>query len=83
MDYLKAVNNLNEELYERSGETEATFIYWTNGFVDCIKFGELWLWDSENDDRDWIEDKNDYEPFEPFIKRMFNEEVEKLHKLKF
>lgn len=82
MDYLKAVNNLNEELYERFGETESTFIYWTNGFVDCIKFGEIWLWNSEDDGRDWLEDKNDYEPFEPFIKRTFNKEVEKLAKLK-
>jgi len=41
------------------------------------------IWNSEMDDREWIEEKNDYEPFEPFIKRTFNTWVNKLHSLKF
>jgi hypothetical protein len=69
--------------YVRFGETEVNFSYSTNGYVECILFGETMIWDSEMDDREWIEEKNDYEPFEPFIKRTFNTWVDKLHSLKF
>ncbi len=80
---IKLVSELNAELYERFGETEANFSYSTNGYVECILFGEAMIWNSEMDDREWIEEKNDYEPFEPFIKRTFNTWVDKLHSLKF
>ena len=83
MDYLKLINELNEELYERVGETEFDFNYSTNGYVDIINMGNIMLWNSENDEREYIEDKNDYEPMKPFIKRMLNTEIDKLVMLKF
>ena len=83
MDYAEIINELNEELYDKAGETDRDFSYSTNGYIDIISFGEIQIWNSEIDDREWIEEKNDYEPFKPFIKRVFNEELDKLARLKF
>ena len=82
MEYLDIVNELNNELYEKFGETEYDFNYSTNGYVNIISFGNLQLWSSEMDDRKWIEEKNNYEPLKPFIKLLFNKEIEKLARLK-
>lgn len=40
------------------------------------------LWNSEMEVGEWVEEKNDYEPFEPFIRRVFNEYLDKMHTLK-
>ena len=39
------------------------------------------LWNSEMDDRKFIEDKNDYEDFKPYITKVFNNYVKKMHGL--
>ena len=88
VDYLEIINELNEELCEKvNNEIERLvgrdFNYSTNGYIDIINFGEIMIWNSEMDEREWIEDKNDYEPFKPFINRRHNEEIEKLQLLKF
>ena len=82
IDYVKLINELNEELYEKFGQTEYTFNYTTDGEVDMIAFGNIQLWNSEMDDREWIKEKDDYEPLKPFIKLLFNKELDKLSKLK-
>ena len=82
MDYTELVRELNAELYEKYGETEKLFEYSTNGFVEAISFDGVLLWNSEMEGREWIEEKNDYEPFEPYIRRIFNEYLDKMHKLK-
>ena len=82
-DYIEIVRELNTELYERFGEFEHNFSYATNGFVDCITFNDHLIWDSENDEREWLDDKNEYEPFIPFLKRVFNEYADSIMELKF
>jgi len=77
------VSELNQELYDRFGEVESAFMYSTNGYAEVVSFNESVIWCSEMDDREFNEEKNGYEPFEPFIKRQFNEYVDKLSKLKF
>ena len=69
MNYLKLVEELNQEIYDKHGETEEQFFYTTNWCVAVIGFGDIILWNSEDDRRKWIEKKNDYEPIKPFIKR--------------
>ena len=83
MDYTELVRELNTELYERFGEIEKGFEYSTNGFIYSISFDGVLLWNSEMDEREWIEGNNDYEPFVPFIKRIFNKYIDKMHTLKF
>ena len=83
MNYLEIINELNEEMYKEVGETDRVFYYSINGYVDVISFGEIDIWNSEMDDRVWIEEKNDYEPFMPFIKRTYNKEMDRLQLFKF
>ncbi len=82
MNYTEFVRELNTELYERFGEVEKGFEYSTTGFVDAISFDGVLLWNSEMEVREWIEEKNDYEPFEPFIRRIYNEYIDTMYKLK-
>ena len=81
-NYTEIVRELNVELYEKFDEVEKYFEYSTNGFVDTISFEGVLLWNSEMDVREWIEENNDYEPFELFIRRIFNEHLNKMSRLK-
>ena len=83
MNYLEIINELNQELYEKVGEIGRDFNYSTNGYVDIVNFGEIMIWSSEMDEREWEWMNDDYEPFKPFIKRMYNQEIEKLQLFKF
>lgn len=84
MDYIKIIEELNAELYDRFGEVEFgfEFEYSTNGYIDIISFNSAPLWNSELDDREWIEEKNEYEPFEPYIRKVFNNYIDKMRLLK-
>ena len=82
-NFIEIIKELNIILYEQFDETEVTFEYRTNGFVDIITLAGIDIWDSEHDDREWNEEVNDYEPFLPFIKREFNKRIDKLNSLKF
>ncbi len=81
MNYLEIINELNQELYEKVGEIGRDFSYSTNGYVDIVNFGEIMIWNSEMDEREWIEEKNDYEPMKPFLKRILAQEVYELEKI--
>jgi len=83
IDFTEIVRELNISLYEQHYETEVGFEYCTNGFMSSISIGGFNIWNSEDDDREWIEEENDYEPFLPFIKNKFNELTDKLISLKF
>ena len=80
-EYLQIIDELNQELYEKLGETDWEFSYSTNGYVHIIKFGEIVIWNSEDDEREWIEEKNDYEPMKPFLKRILAQGVYELKKI--
>ncbi len=41
--------------------------YITDGDIDIIKFNDYVLWDSEMDEREWIEEYDNYEPLKPYI----------------
>lgn len=84
-EFLEAVNDLNQKLYEKFGDDyhyERQFNYTTNGYCDIINFGEIMVYCSELDEREWIEEKDDYEPLKPFLKRMLSQEIDKLIEVK-
>lgn len=81
LGFIEVTNDLNQELYEKHGECENHFWYSTDGYVDSFGFGDIMLWNSEMDDRQFIEDKNDYEDFKPYITKVFNDYVKKMHGL--
>jgi hypothetical protein len=83
MDYIKLVQELNDEMYDKIGENYRQFSFTTSGYVEIIAFGEIQIWCSEDSSRKWLTKTKDYEPFKPFIKRMYKEEMKKLQSFKF
>ena len=81
LGFIEVANDLNQELYEKHGECENQFWYSTTGCIDSFGFGDITLWNSEMDDRQFIDDKNNYEEFKPYITKLFNRYIEKLHEL--
>ncbi len=82
-EMLKVVEELNQDFYEVDNNTVHTFGLLLTGSFQAVLFNEDILWHSENDTREYREATDDYEPFLPFIKRIFNEYVEDLNKFKF
>jgi hypothetical protein len=68
-------------MYERHDELEERFYYSTDGHADIFGFGDIMLWNSEDDGRKFIEENNDYEDFKPYIINIFNEWREKINGL--
>ena len=44
---------------------------------------DVHLWDSENDERTFNEETNNYEPLLPYIKAKFNQYADLIYKLKY
>ena len=81
MDFKKIVEELNSDLYKKAGDNpEEVYYYQLYGYVDIIGFGQIILWNSENEEREWNDLKNDYEPMVPYIKRTLNKYGKKLQK---
>lgn len=72
---IEVVDALNELIWGENAEHEKNFDihfkYVYNGIWEEIWFEELMLWCSEMDDRDWIEELNDYEDLLQYCKREF------------
>ena len=86
INFVEIVRELNTELYDRFGETGFGFNYFefhTTGFSDIITIAGIDVWNSENENREWDEETQDYEPFIPFIKKEFNIKADMLNSLKF
>jgi len=72
---IELVRELNYQLddqYEgKNHDNEPYFDFWTDGTCEAIKFGELIFWNSEDDDREWIEKEGDvpahYEDMKTFL----------------
>jgi len=70
LGYLELVGELNDEMYNIHGDdTMEQWFYTSSGYIDIIGFGDIVLWNSEDNERKWIEKKNDYEPMIPFLKK--------------
>lgn len=74
------VDNLNEVIPEEYAWNLFSLHYST--YWSSIRFGEMILWDSDNDEREYIEEKDDYEDLEQFVIKKFVSNVDSLLKLK-
>ena len=43
------------------------------GWDTLVKFGGVVIWHDDNDEREWIEKKSDYEPLDGFLRKRINE----------
>ncbi|HDZ25766.1 hypothetical protein LCGC14_1796160 [marine sediment metagenome] len=84
---LKAIGSINQEIYdffeEKYSETFPILELQTDGFYIIINFmGNYRLWFSEEDEREFDEDKNDYEPFEPYLRRETQKIIDQIGSIK-
>lgn len=84
-NYLNIVQELNQLIFDQSEKLAEVycFIYHTNGYLHSITFNEEIIWNSENDEREYIELIDEYEDLLPFIKRQFANMINDLNKLQF
>lgn len=52
------------------------FSYSSCGFIYSIKFNDFILWDGDSDERQWIDQNNDYEDLYEFCVRMFKNYID-------
>jgi hypothetical protein len=82
-DCVDLVMTLNQELFENFGDEVPNFFeYQTDGHSHIIKFAGTVLWNSEDDERLYLDESDSYEPLEPFVRREFNRLMESIKKLK-
>lgn len=75
MNYTKLVQELNESLYLKYNDDSSPFTYNTNGYSHIIKYCDIILWFSEQDERKFNEEENDYEPLDLYVINKFNEYI--------
>ena len=80
-DFITIVNELNDDIGDELENSQHSFNYTSNGYEDIILFNEQLLWCSENEDRKFIEETNEYEPLLPYLKNKFNDYVNELNKI--
>jgi len=78
------LNNKIQDKYNKIKTDQENYIGYTTGcHVEWVSWSDIQLWSSEDDGgRKFDEYSNTAEPFDKFIKRRFNEEVDKMSKLK-
>lgn len=77
----EAVNNIEADIFESTGGVEYFNICLrTNGFIQIVEFCRIRLWDSEEDERAYLDenDENKREPIEDCLRRRLKEELAKL-----
>ena len=76
-----AVSNINMDLQEDEKEDEIYLEIHTNGFCIVVKFLGEQIWSSENEDRNFDDDANEWEPLEPFLRKKCKDLIIKISKL--
>lgn len=88
---IDVVELLNEKLSQSTDyDFMNYFTYTTTGMHESITLYayvldfeiKIDIWDSESDNRKFIEEVNDYEPLEDFILKTLNDCIKKLQELK-
>lgn len=80
MNNVDIVAEINEEIIdilEKSGFDLPDHYFFpldyvTDGYYELIRFIHIDIWSSENDERDWSEDCDDFEPLKPFLWKQIN-----------
>lgn len=80
------VETLNQEMFEKYGEDisqQFMFSITSTGYFISLNFLDQLVWNTEEDGREWIEGKSEYEPLEPFIRKRINEIIQQISKISF
>ena len=82
-NYLEIVQNLNERIYDTQFKLDFSveFGYSTNGHMHVIDVNQHRLWFSEEDNREYFEETDSYEPLEQYVWNQFIKYVQDLNTL--
>jgi hypothetical protein len=77
-EIIDAVRELNAEIYNRAGIEYVSFSAKTDGITFIVEFAGIRIWNDDDDERTFDEEKLKYEPLVPFLRRRAIEEISKL-----
>jgi hypothetical protein len=81
INIIQVVNELNITLFEANHHLDAVFELKSNGFEHSISFAGMLLWNSEHEERQFLEETQQYEPMIPFLIRKQQQAIKNLNKL--
>ena len=77
LEVIKSLNerffDLNEEEFDKDFFSEFQFSLLTDGGECIILFNQVQLWSSVNEEREWIEENQEYEDLAGYVIKMFEE----------
>lgn len=82
-DVVDELNDDLDEMFEYEVVEPFYLKMWYESYEYGIEFLGVIIWSTANDDREFIEDKNDYEPLKPFLQRKITNLIQSLTKIKF
>ena len=86
LEVIEIVDKLNPELsddmLETFGYNPFGFELHTNGDCVAIEFLGYPIWSSENDEREYDDEKDDYKPLEEFLRREANKLLDVIRSIK-
>jgi len=75
MEALECIEVLNAEIGEMVSHEDIHLFYLefkTDGYCSLIEFMGYPIWNSEDDEREWINDDTEQEPLEGYIRKRIN-----------
>lgn len=88
LEVVQAVDNINADIDKCFPEGHNNFVlqYIDQSNAQCVVFLDDEIWNSEREDREWIEEydefKGDYEPIEPFLRSQIRKLIAEINKIK-
>ena len=81
---IEIIEKLNEEIYDNGGDEEFTYFdFRTNGTSAIINFmGNYQMWHSDEDEREYNDDKDEYESLEQYLRREAKEIINQISSIK-
>lgn len=78
------IGELNDHIMDASENEDCPLIeFTTNTYSETIEFMGIRIWSSDDEEREWIEDTNDYEPMDKYLMKKINGIIESIQKIKF
>lgn len=82
-EIIDIISKLNDEIYKITKNEYIYFNYITNRLVDIIEFLDYPIWNSEIDERKYLNDNNDtQEDLETYLRREVNNFIKDIRKIK-
>ena len=81
---LEAVQELNDYISEKhEGGSAQAVEFSSDGNMCAVRFCGSTVWNEDEDDRNFDDNANEYEPLVPFLKKKINEQIDDLQLQKF